>query len=94
MEQRRKYAEELVIEAKKGIIRGLPVYGDFDPDTDERNMLHEKQEEILDIWNYNEFDSMKFPEREVYHNRVKTLALSLYILMREEEEHRTLTNRG
>jgi hypothetical protein len=86
---RREYAEELVTEAKKREFQGLVKYGDFDPKTDKRNMIHEGLDEVIDKWNYNKFDSLMRPDRKEYHENVKKLVLALYILDREEEEQRT-----
>ena len=88
-EKRRKYAEELVVEAKKGLLAGLPVYGDFHPESDPRNMLHEMQEEVVDAFNYNDMDIQMFPEHRRFHENMKTLLLVIYIALREEEERRS-----
>jgi hypothetical protein len=86
---RREYAEELIIQAKKGLFAGLPVYGDFDKDTDTRNMIVEQIEEVVDGWNYNEFDRQMHPERLKFQEKMKSLYLAMYIALREEEEQRT-----
>jgi len=88
-DKRRIFAEDLVIEAKKGLMSGLPVYGDFCSESDPRNMLHEMEEEVIDAFNYNEFDSQMFPERREFHDRMKSLYLAAYIALREEEERRS-----
>jgi hypothetical protein len=91
---RRELAEEFIIECKKREIQGLVTYGDFDPKTDERNMLHEGIDEVCDVFNYNKFDSLVYPDRQEHHYRVKSLALALYIALREEEEYRTRKKGG
>lgn len=86
---RRAYAEELVEQAKRGLFAGLPVYGDFDPKTDKRDMLVEMLEEVVDAWNYNDFYLQMHPEKAEFCGKMRTLILAAYIALREEEEKRT-----
>lgn len=86
--QRKKYADELIIESKKGIMRGIPVYGPFNPKTDKRCMIAEQQEETVDSFVYNGFDHQMRPDRHKFQARMNALYLAVYTALREEEEFR------
>jgi hypothetical protein len=91
---RRTYAEELVEEAKKGLFAGLPIYGDFNPCNDTRDMVAEMMAEIVDAWNYNDFYLQMFPDKVEFCGKMRSLLLATYIALREEEENRTLKRGG
>ena len=83
---RTKLAAEYVLLAKKRRVEGLPVYGDFDPDTDTRNLSREAILEDVDVHNYLHFQKIKFPELHEMNLKAKRQAFELYVTLRHLEE--------
>ena len=84
-----KIMKEMLVEADKKLVAAIPKYGDFDPNTDTRNMIHEQITEQLDMWNYNGFDEQMFPTRKEFQRKMKQIYMVAYTMLRNEEEYRS-----
>ena len=61
--------EKIFARAVFRMLRGSATYGEFNPATDTRNLLHEAQEELLDAMNYLamhylKLETLKNPKKE------------------------------
>jgi len=52
LEEKESIVKEVMSECTKRMIRGLKVYGHFNPETDKRDLYEERIEEQLDSINY------------------------------------------
>jgi hypothetical protein len=90
--------EELLIEYtrryKRRITEAIPKYGDFEPETDKRNLSEEAIEEILDVGSYMEMCEQKHPELARKCRRILAKAIILYGMLKElKEDELELTRR-
>ena len=80
-----KLLREFVAKYQARIVQGLAVYGEFDPDTDTRNLSHEGVEEILDVGSYMEMLEQKHPELKTKCRKVMAKAVILFGMLRDLE---------
>ena len=76
---------EFVSKYRARIVRGLAVYGEFDPKTDKRCLSHEAIEEILDVGSYLEMLDEKHPDLAKPIQKLRAKAILLYGGLKELE---------
>lgn len=77
--------DEFLFRSRRREIKGLSVYGAFDPQADRRVLTVEAQDEVLDCHNYLKFLILKHPSLKKEARLLQAEACTLYIGLRRLE---------
>jgi hypothetical protein len=88
-------AKEFYSRYQGRIVKGVATYGDFDAETDGRNMGTECSEEILDVGSYLDFGEQMRPDLVRFIQKMRAKTILLFGMAKQlEDMMRTPYERG
>ena len=86
MRTKAKLARMFQKEADDRMSKGLPIYGDFNPNTDQRILTQEACDEMVDCMNYMRMYSQKFPTKKKNADVIKKQVFVTWCLLQDMRE--------